>query len=452
MDEEEISFDGAADGAADNSTGLTGAGRAEGGNAGKSGGNGGGKKPKKKMSKKKKALIITASVLVVLGVAAGVVVYVFFGGHVHNMKYGIAVPAGCTQGGNTAYYYCEDCGKYFSDFLGEQEISYESTRLPATGHDMTFRAAAPATCTEEGYLVPHYYCANCGLAFADEQGDSEVTDYIIAPSGHEFSQEGYIVTEPGCETEGERVFRCLHEGCDAVRRESVPAAHRYADEYTAETVNALEHWLECAVCGAEKPGSRHYHDYITDSSLSACSCGEQIEYSEGLEYALSEDGSYYIVTGAGAFVGENLFIPAVRNGIPVKKIAANAFSAYNFDSAAASIRTVRLPEGLEEIGENAFYMCTRIDLVTLPSSLGTIGAFAFFGCTSLKDIVIPAGVECIREQAFCQTGLESAIFEQTSGWTYGGEDVPPADLGDKAQAAALLKREEGYNALVRITA
>lgn len=42
--------------------------------------------------------------------------------------------ATCTEAGNIAYLTCATCGKHFSDAQGENEISLESTVIPATGH------------------------------------------------------------------------------------------------------------------------------------------------------------------------------------------------------------------------------------------------------------------------------------------------------------------------------
>ena len=52
----------------------------------------------------------------------------------HNMKYTAASPAGCESEGNTEYWYCETCGKYFSDILGVNEIEENSWVTEAAGH------------------------------------------------------------------------------------------------------------------------------------------------------------------------------------------------------------------------------------------------------------------------------------------------------------------------------
>lgn len=53
---------------------------------------------------------------------------------VHTPEKTEAVAATCDTDGNIAYWYCADCGKYFSDAACTIEISLEDTVEPATGH------------------------------------------------------------------------------------------------------------------------------------------------------------------------------------------------------------------------------------------------------------------------------------------------------------------------------
>ncbi len=86
---------------------------------------------------------------------------------------------------------------------------------------------------------------------------------------------------------------------------------------------------------------------------------------------------------------ENLIIPE-----GVKEIGANAF--YN----VRSIKTVSLPESLEKIVDGAFISCNQLTEVTLPESLTYLGSAAFYNCTSLKKINIPDGVDKIYDLTF----------------------------------------------------
>ena len=54
--------------------------------------------------------------------------------HTHQATQVEEKAATCTQDGNIAYWYCADCGKYFSDEACTVEITLEDTVVPATGH------------------------------------------------------------------------------------------------------------------------------------------------------------------------------------------------------------------------------------------------------------------------------------------------------------------------------
>lgn len=60
---------------------------------------------------------------------------------------------------------------------------------------------------------------------------------------------------------------------------------------------------------------------------------------------------------------------------------------------------VHIPEGVEVIGNRAFYGQYEIEEISLPSSLVTIGDYAFAACT-FESITIPDGVKYIGNGAF----------------------------------------------------
>ena len=66
---------------------------------------------------------------------------------------------------------------------------------------------------------------------------------------------------------------------------------------------------------------------------------------------------------------------------------------------AKNLRTVTIPDTIEEIGAQAFYKCVSLEEITLPASLKKIDRRAFYGCSSLKKIVIPDDCR-VGEEAF----------------------------------------------------
>ena len=72
-----------------------------------------------------------------------------------------------------------------------------------------------------------------------------------------------------------------------------------------------------------------------------------------------------------------------------------------------NIKSIVIPEGVEELGFGALAYCTSLESVKLPSTLKAIGMGAFGGCSSLKSIDIPIGVKVLGQLSFGLSGLES---------------------------------------------
>lgn len=66
----------------------------------------------------------------------------------------------------------------------------------------------------------------------------------------------------------------------------------------------------------------------------------------------------------------------------------------------ASLRRIRMPSTVREIGQKAFSLCRRLVNVELNEGLTLIDSGAFRECTSLQNINIPSTVRMIGEAAF----------------------------------------------------
>ena len=79
-----------------------------------------------------------------------------------SLQYNPIVPAGCTEPGTIAYWYCGDCGICFADVEANTELPAEALEIPATGHNYQYtdkgdtHTAVCAAC-EHSYEEVHSY-------------------------------------------------------------------------------------------------------------------------------------------------------------------------------------------------------------------------------------------------------------------------------------------------------
>ena len=80
----------------------------------------------------------------------------------------------------------------------------------------------------------------------------------------------------------------------------------------------------------------------------------------------------------------------------------------------APIQTYKITEGVDTIGEKAFWFCTKLKGIILPDSLNTIKNDAFRKCISLEEITIPLSVTSIGKCIFngCEK-LKDIIYKGT---------------------------------------
>ena len=127
------------------------------------------------------------------------------------------------------------------------------------------------------------------------------------------------------------------------------------------------------------------------------------------------NGEYAEITGrSGLKELESLTIPSRLCDYPVKSIGQYAFESYTFeedDSYTLSIRSIILPNGLEQIGKGAFGGCSRLERIDIPDSVTSIGSNAFQGCEALTSIRIPSRLTEIGKYMFyhCESLQSVAI-------------------------------------------
>ena len=116
--------------------------------------------------------------------------------------------------------------------------------------------------------------------------------------------------------------------------------------------------------------------------------------TKGLEYELSSDISYYIVTGIDHRTHSEIIIPLLHNNIPVKKIGKAAFSY------CTNLINIEIPNSVTSIGDYAFYECDSLTSIIIPNTVRSIGDYAFESCSNLTSIEIGDSVTSIGDYAF----------------------------------------------------
>lgn len=129
--------------------------------------------------------------------------------HVHNLVKHAAKASTCIEKGNTEYYECTICHKYFSDAAGEHEIEEGSWVLPLGDHTLEEHPAQAATCTAPGNSL-YYSCSVCGKYFSDAAGEHEIEEnsWVIPALEHDFNFDEAVIVEPTVAKEGTKTIKC----------------------------------------------------------------------------------------------------------------------------------------------------------------------------------------------------------------------------------------------------
>ena len=145
------------------------------------------------------------------GDISGGVVTVSAAAHVHSLVATPAVAATETAPGNSAYWTCSGCGKYFSDAEGKNEVVKDSWVIPATGHELTKTEAKAATCTETGNNE-YWTCSVCKKVFkADKTTETTVEAETISALKHDYVYSTVTPATPSSNGEVSKECSRCHE-------------------------------------------------------------------------------------------------------------------------------------------------------------------------------------------------------------------------------------------------
>ena len=172
--------------------------------------------------------------------------------HTHNLTLVPAKTPTCTEKGNTAYYTCDGCDKWFEDATGVSEITDKtSVILAATGHSVSDWKSDNTEHWKECTVV------GCGVIIKDSKAAHTAGEWIID-------------TPATAETDGSKHKECTVCGYTMIT-EAIPATggehtHSYGSEWKNDADN---HWHECS-CGDKKDTAVHTAgEWIIDTPAAA---------------------------------------------------------------------------------------------------------------------------------------------------------------------------------------
>ncbi len=104
-----------------------------------------------------------------------------------------------------------------------------------------------------------------------------------------------------------------------------------------------------------------------------------------------------------------------------KKELEEAVKMYG-DKAEAPF-VVRIPDGVSEIENCAFYQDASVGVILIPDTVTKIGHGAFWECSNLQDVVIPESVNEIEEGAFLECPKIRNVYIPKSVTKIGGYSI-----------------------------
>lgn len=177
--------------------------------------------------------------------------------HTHNLTLVPAKAPTCTEKGNTTYYTCDGCDKWFEDATGASEITDKtSVILAATGHSASDWKSDNTDHWKECTVV------GCGVIIEGSKAAHTAGEWIID-------------TPATATTSGSKHKECTVCGY-TMATETIPATgggehtHSYGSEWKNDADN---HWHECS-CGDKKDTAAHTAgEWIIDTPATATTSG-----------------------------------------------------------------------------------------------------------------------------------------------------------------------------------
>lgn len=184
---------------------------------------------------------------------------------------------------------------------------------------------------------------------------------------------------------------------------NIMATNRYRDNYIAKLNILSDNDISNQLCntsnlndeiinsddlisltsGTDNQDRDNINTEVTDEDIA-----DRIEDSFGVIY--SKDGKK-LLKGSHSVTDYK-----VKEGVNI--ICDRAFGSDLFH--VPSLRSIKIPDSVTDIGYNAFYFCDYLQSIEIPDGVSSIEFGTFFHCSSLSQVAIPKSVTRIDEYAF----------------------------------------------------
>ena len=291
---------------------------------------------------------------------------------------------------------CDTCGYYKT--------------VPHT-HNLTLVAAKAATCTTAGNSA-YYTCDGCDKWFADATGSVEITDKTsvkIPAPGH----------TAGTEWKSDDTNH-WHE-CSRCHDKNDEAAHSTSewiiDTAATETAEGAKH-KECTVCKkvletATIPatGSSHTNSYGVYVGMTY-TAGNLIYQITSIDTATVGQSKVIGVVAAKKNKIKKVTIPdrADCKGyrLNVTTIGNNAFAG------CKALEKLTIGNKVTVIGKNAFKNCSKLETVVIGKAVKTISSKAFIGDNKIKKITFKGDkLKTVKKNAFSKKAKKNIKSKKT---------------------------------------
>ena len=192
--------------------------------------------------------------------------------HTHNLTLVPAKAPTCTEKGNTAYYTCDGCDKWFEDATGASEITDKtSVILAATGHSVSDWKSDNTDHRKECTVV------GCGVIIEGSKAAHTAGEWIID-------------TPATATTSGSKHKECAVCGY-TMTAETIPATgggehtHSYGSEWKYDSTN---HWHECS-CGDKADKAAHVYTDDADTTCDVCGYERTVTPPAPTEFTITFD-------------------------------------------------------------------------------------------------------------------------------------------------------------------